>query len=124
MAVDYTAEQLRQTRQLIDTQPTELVLRRKAPGRSAAGGPISNGEPTNLDPQTVFFGAKMRDDLPLQDSQGERVVQYYTVVGMPDLDIKNGDTFTINGIDCKVTFVHRNLAYEVKADVESYSGGK
>ena len=125
MVVDYTREQLRQTQQLIDGEPTQLVLKRNPPAiKTAAGGRVAAPDPVDLEPQTVFFGAKSRDDLPLQDTQGERVIQYYVVVGMPDLDIQNGDTFMVNGMDFTVTFVHRNLAYEIKADVETYSGGR
>lgn len=119
----YTYEQLRQTQQLIDCQPFELVLTRDEVTATAAGG-RQRGAPAPLAPQRVFFGAKSRDALPLQDNSGDRVVQYYTVVGMPGLDIQPGDKFNANGVDMVVTFVHRDLDYEVKADVESYGGGR
>lgn len=119
----YTYEQLRQTQQLIDGEPFELVLSRSESVATGAGG-RRQGEPQDLPPQRVFFGAKTRDALPMQDNSGDRVIQYYTVVGLPDLDIKAGDRFMNNGMELVVTFVHRNLDYEVKADVESYSGGR
>lgn len=71
----------------------------------------------------MFFGAKTRDGLPLQDNVGQRVVQYYTIVAAPGTDIQLDDMFTHNGKDFKVTFVHTNLPYEVKADVETVAGG-
>lgn len=115
-------EQLAMTQRLIDRDPTILTLRRPESGRSAAGGPTRGGS-NDQTPITVMFGAKTRDGLPLQDTQGERVVQYYTILAMPGTDIKNDDMFTLNGQDYKVTFVHTNLSYEVKADVEAVAGG-
>lgn len=121
----YVREQTRKTEQLIAVEPTTLTLRRKAPATTtAAGGSKQGDEWVDQPPITVFYGAKTRDDMPLQDGQGEHIIQYYTVVGEPGTDIQNGDMFTIYGIDHLVTYVHRNLPYEVKADVESYHGGR
>jgi hypothetical protein len=66
----------------------------------------------------------MQDNLPLQDTQGERVVTYGTIVGMPGTDIRRSDRFVLKGTEYVVTAVHNHLSYEVKADVETYSGGR
>jgi hypothetical protein len=121
---DVMAEQLRQTQQLIDYETHELQLRRKEPGgRTPAGGPSRAPEFADL-PSTLrcFFGAKTRDGMPLQDTQGDRIIFYYVIVAMPGADVAKGDVFTLDGNEFTVTYVHRNLPYEVRAEVETYGG--
>jgi hypothetical protein len=123
-------EQVRQTANLIDSSPVELTLKR-APkvtsalgDRDATGGvaPAGPREPLAV-PVRVFLGAKAQDGLPLQDSQGERVVAFYVIVAMPDTDIQVGDEFEHNNVSYKVTSVATHLPYEIKADVQTYYGG-
>lgn len=122
---DVMGEQLRKTEQLIDYEPSELQLQRKQPaGRSPAGGTARAAEFTDVagGPLRCFFAAKTRDGQPLQDTQGDRIIFYYVIVAMPGADVAKDDVFTVDGNEFVVTYVHRNLPYEVRAEVETYGG--
>jgi len=122
-ALDY--EQLRATTNLIASAPTTIALQRRQNRTRTAAGGFSGGDEWEAagQPFSAFFGAKIQDDLPIQQNDGERVISYYTLVALPGTDIQEGDQFVIEGITYTVVSVHRHLDYEVKADVETYYGG-
>lgn len=111
------------TENIIADETTTITLQRTASARTAAGGMAPSGVAAPLAPIEVFFGAKVQDDLPLQDNSGERVIAYYTIVAMPGADIKEKDTFSVGPDQFIVTRVSNHLSYECKADAQTYYGG-
>jgi hypothetical protein len=70
-----------------------------------------------LTPQAVFIEAS-RNQLPVRETVDGRTVQpTASLIGLYDMDIRNGDTFTLNQATYEVVFVYPDRSYETRADV-------
>jgi hypothetical protein len=109
-------EELRKTTaDLIAFNSYQIVLNRGEWERTGGGGQRQiNVEP--LEPQTLYFGAIMWDPRTFVTPEGERVFVQYVLVGMPgEADIQEKDTFSIGTQEFKVSEVHPDQTYEVRA---------
>jgi len=104
----------RSTQEFIDENPVDLVLVRVARVKSSAGGWV-DGATTQIDPQRVRLVAQTGSDRLTQD--GNLVVPRYTLVGMPDVNVQERDTFTFEDIDYRVGSVSTSPPWAVRASV-------
>lgn len=117
------------TRMLILNEPSEIIIDRPgADEDDGAGGKVRGAEPITLDPQQVFVSPVTRDSDYRQSSfaqgdQGESFTNRFVIVGMPDADINQYDTFVWKGHTIKVLFRHPDNGYEVRAEGERVTSG-
>lgn len=108
---------VKQTRQFINEDPTDITLTRTTRNSDGAGG-WTPGAPVNVVKQTVRLvptnpnaGAESRT------VDGEVLKTQYSIVAMPDADIEEGDSFKINGARHEVVIVLNIGGYELRAEV-------
>lgn len=95
-----------QTGRFISANPTDLVLRRKVQQADNAGG-ISLGTESDIYSQRVRVVGQ-RNPLPTITPDGRSIVVQKVVVGMGDLDIAEGDTFTYDSLVFRIEYVQRD----------------
>lgn len=115
--------QKRQTRAMIDADPSEVRFVRTKRTQSQVDGSWID-DPITLDPQRItwlyaYIGRRGRQNEPYNESMRAVPYEKDTILGMPDLDVERGDTFTLDGIEYRVSFVYNNREYEKTANVET-----
>lgn len=104
---------LKQTRHLIDDQPSDLVLTRLTLEDDGAGGHAPTDDDP-LDPQTVRIvgipGTPVR-----MVPDGREVIAAKSIVGMPDLDVEIGDVFVIDSYSYEIVMVSREPGWRTIA---------
>lgn len=130
-ASDLLAGRLLTTQAWLDFEGQDIVLTRPGTMHSDGAGGQRRDE-TPIGPlaaqRVVVIGKAAIRSIPgheqeYTDDQGRRFRSPFTVVGMPDLDIKEGDTFMLYGLKHTIIGLHPDQRTEVKAESVSYSGG-
>ena len=118
-----------QTAHLITREPTTLTfLRRYRRTEDGAGGSLQQPGTFDVPAQQVFLSAVTRDSdyrqsSFIRDSDGERYVNHFIIVGMPTLDVEQYDEFMFNGHRFKVSFVHPERRWETVAEADRVTDG-
>lgn len=106
-----------QTEQFIAENPTVVSINRPVKEADGAGGKRRLA-PAVLDPQTVRL-VPMAPNVSVErrTSDGEVVTTVYSLVAMPDADIKEEDFFEINDARHEVVTVIGIGGYELRAEM-------
>lgn len=118
-------EQLKTTQDLIYHCGRDLELNRRASYVSdGAGGRVRQGSDVLQSPKRLFFQQIRSNDVYYVNQQGESVLSTYVLLGMPDDDIQEGDTFSVDGLSFEVIWIHPDIRYEKRAEVRSYGNSE
>lgn len=108
-------EELRKTtRDLIEEDHLPIALVRSGWERTATAG-IRKIDPEPQDAVDRFFGAITGDPREIRTGAGEQLVALHVLIGLPDDDIQEGDTFTVGNRTFLVAEVHPDHSYQCKA---------
>jgi len=107
----------KQTEAFIDASPSDLVLKRKVFQDDGAGGVRLVNEP-DLSPQKVRV-VGLRTPRPRITSDGKTILIEKEVVGMPNLDVEIGDTFSFMSKKYEVINVNRSPMWRILAEASS-----
>lgn len=108
---------IKQTRQYIHEDPTEVTLERTTRTADGAGGWV-DGDPTPVDPQTVrLVPANPNAGNEVRTVGGEVLKTQYSIVAMPDADIVEGDALMIGTARHEVAVVLGIGGYELRAEL-------
>lgn len=102
-----------QTREFIQVDPVNLVLRRSAKQADGAGGWIQLPE-QNLHPQVVRVLGTPTPLVTVIPDGRQRLVDV-SVVGFPNFDVLEGDTFDWLGDEYEITFISHSPRWRVTA---------
>lgn len=113
------------TRLLLAREGNDVVLSRppKAVSDGEGGVVEPTGVPLALAAQRMFVSGVTRDSDYRQSSyivneQGEKFVNRFVIIGMPDLDILQGDEFAWHDETIKIDMVHEDRRWQTKAEGE------
>lgn len=121
MTVNSAVEQRHQTRNMLDWWGRDIVLMRQGPDTRTPTGGTQPGGVTPLPVQSFYFSAVVEDGRHVTRRQGEQTVYEYVLIGMPDADIQEDDTFKLDGQLYEVNHVNPVLNYQKKARVYHYA---
>lgn len=108
---------VKQTRQFIAEDPFALALTRVERNSDGAGGWV-DGDPAPVAAQTVrLVPANPSANSETRTVGGETLKTMYSIVAMPDADIREGDSFDVNGARHEVVIVLNIGGHEVRAEV-------
>lgn len=115
---------IRTTEKLIEVEGRMITLVRPPEAEDdGAGGRIvpHGGAVTPMPPVRRYFGGKINNrmnNMPFEgaNSVGEYLRVKSILVGMPGDDIKENDTFAVDGLTYHVEFVYPDQTFEVRAD--------
>ena len=108
---------VKQTRQFINESPTTIALSRVERNDDGAGGTI-DGNPIPVEPQTVrIIPANPSSASEVRTVSGEVLKTQYSIVALPDADIREGDSLLINGARHEVAIGINIGGYELRAEV-------
>lgn len=116
--------QLRTTRNLIEWDHQNIVINRPPAKVRQPDGSVKRaaGSGTTLEPQKLFFSGITADDVREVSWEGEKIHSTFILIGMPDADFQEGDTFEIWGRKFLIAEVHRDLRWQRKAWVINRAG--
>jgi hypothetical protein len=118
MKITEEAAQLRITQQLIRRYGRDIALIRPGSWVSdGAGGRVRSGDATYLPPVRRFFSGSVQNNVFTVNFQGERQNGRFVLLGLPGDDIQQGDFWEDGATQYRVTHVHDNPRYEVRAEV-------
>lgn len=126
MFLNETDENIQTTKDLIESEPTMISLKRSSPWvRTASGGRIrAEGEPTVLDPVARWFSGIVEDAHIVTRDEGEQIVCRHVLIGMPDDDVQEKDFFSVGERNFEVIEIHPARDFQTKAwCVERASSG-
>lgn len=104
---------IRQNAALFANEGVEIVLARPGTEMDDGEGGTILGEPVNVPAQTFLVGSAEPMELQTQTNQGQRLVSRHVIVGAPDADLQDGDTFVLRGDRYIVQYV-RHFEHEVR----------
>ena len=108
---------IEQTKKFIDENPSDIVLTRAERAADGAGGTTA-GTPTPLSAQRVrLVPANPSAGAEVRTVSGEVVNMTYSLIGLPDANVKEGDTLDIGGLRHEVVQVMVLGGYEVRAEL-------
>lgn len=108
---------VKQTRQFIGESPSVVAFLRSTRTDDGAGG-TTVGAPTALGPQTVrLIPANPSTSAEVRTVSGETLKTQYSIVALPDADIREGDALLINGARHEVAIGINIGGYELRAEV-------
>lgn len=107
---------IQSTADLIASEPSSIALSRVETTSDGAGG-RRPGAPVDLEAVDRFFSYVAANPITHFDDGGSYKSEAGVLIGMPDDDIRNGDTFTHNGLNFRVTKVFDDRRYQTKAEV-------
>jgi hypothetical protein len=122
--------QLRATREFISSNPMEIVIHRVETQRDTEdrGGIVEIRE-FDLDPQIVRVAyapprRRRLENSPPDPTFGELSYEKNYLIGMPDLDILQNDTFVSpqDGVTYEVLYVFEDRIYETFANIGTFGG--
>lgn len=102
------------TQGFIDENPSQVVLTRRARVASTAGGWV-DGAATIMAAQEFRLVGTSSNRRRLDD-QGDVMVPDFTMIGMPERDVKEGDTFVVGPLTYRVRKVNRVPAWATRAE--------
>jgi hypothetical protein len=107
----------RDTSQLIAAEGRLVALERKATWeRTAEGGQRRTGATTTEDPAVKRFFLMLRGEARyVEGVNGEMMLAEAVLLGMPDDDIRQLDTFMLDGRSWEVFSVDTDQRYETRA---------
>lgn len=108
------SELIKTTEDLIVENGMEIILVRVVMERTPSGG-VKRRDPTPQPPKRRYFGAVTQDPRIILDEKGDRVEARHVLVGPPEDDIKEKDTFKIGDRTFKVMELHPDVSYQTKA---------
>jgi hypothetical protein len=113
-------ESLTVTQMLLAREGAEVVLMRPPASVSdGEGGTVApTGPSVPLAAQTMLVSGVTRDSSYAVAEQGERLVNRFVVIGLPDLDIKQGDELAWLGETIKIDMVYEDRRWQTKAEGE------
>lgn len=115
------SEQIRTTKLFIQEEGSFVALVREGTfSRTAAGGQVKGGIPQTFDPVKRFFAGVSRDNRLVLDWKGKKVEADHVLIGLPDDDMKPGDTFSLDGKNYEIVFVNNDHRWETKGYVIEY----
>ena len=115
--------QRRQTRAMIEADPTEIVLTRSTWTRNSTnGGRIA--DVNELPPQRVrvlapYISRRGRQNEAFDETLKSMPYSKETLLCFHTADIERHDLFEIDGIQYRVSFVYNNREYEILANIET-----
>lgn len=113
---DTTYASKKSTEHFIDENPVDVVFMRATRTRTSAGGFVDS-ERTPLPPQRVRLVAQAGY---LADQrvgpEGEVSVPRFVVIGLPEVDMKKGDVFTIGDETFRISKVNTSPPWAVRGD--------
>lgn len=114
---DLETVQLEVTRDLIEYDHQSIVIRRPAEKKRQQDGSVSpeGPPPAPLAAQRLFFSGVTGDDVRVLDWEGQSVRCAFVLIGMPDADIKKGDSFGLWGRTFVVVDLHPDERWQRKA---------
>lgn len=104
------------TEHFIDENPSDVVFVRSARIRTSAGG-YKDGPPALLPPQRVRLVAQsgyLADQRV--GAEGDVSVPRFVVVGLPEVDMKKGDTFVHGDETFRISKVNTSPPWAVRGD--------
>jgi hypothetical protein len=109
MSLDDTIEatQRAQTKQMINYRPEFVILYRSTTSPDGSGG-IIRSAPSPLAPQEMRLipVKSITDQAPLRvTSDGQQVSPDWYLLGLPEADMKVGDTTTVRGRKLEIVYV-------------------
>lgn len=104
----------RQTEAFIGASPSDIVFHRLQKVDDGAGGKRVTA-PQDLDPQSVRV-VGIRSPITRVTPDGQTVTVSYAVIGLPELDVKLGDTFDYGGQEIEIVNIIRAPAWRVQAE--------
>jgi hypothetical protein len=108
------SELTKTTEDLIEEDSIDIDLQRTEDVRTPSGG-VKKGQPIDVPVQRLHFAAVMTDPRNAISEHGDRMVAGHVLVGMPDADIKEGDTFAFGTRKFRVNEVHPDRSFETRA---------
>lgn len=109
---------LRLTEAFVRENPVDIEITRYSTTSDGAGGYV-RGAPETLAVQTMRkVASSFKSDLAVRHtSDGREVKPTATMIGLPDVDIQDGDLFIIEGVSHEVVFTERLPKWRVSAEV-------
>lgn len=116
--------QLQVTRNLIAWDHQTIVINRPPALVRQTDGSMkrSSGAATTLDPQILFFSGVTADDVRMVSWQGEKINSNFILIGMPEADFQERDTFELWERSWTVVEVHKDTRWQKKAWVIDRAG--
>lgn len=122
--------QLRETREFISSAPERVQFVRTDVIRDTEDrGGLAETRTRILDPQTVRIAwspprRRRLENTPPNPTFGELSFQKDILIGMPDLDIQQGDRFIreADGVEYEVGYVFSFRQYETVANIGTFGG--
>lgn len=102
-----------------DHQPIDIV-RGGVLTKRPDGSMEPAGTPSFLPTQSLFFSGVTRDDSRSVTWQGARTTSTFILIGMPDADFQEGDTFVLWGRKFAIAEVHEDKRWQRKAWCVNY----
>jgi hypothetical protein len=133
MTVDdrHLAKQLkfkrRTTERLIEREGRLITLTRPAVATSdGAGGYRQGSGTTTIAAQRLYFGGKIPNRMvnvtfQEQTELGELIRNTPVLVGLRTANIREGDHFTIDGLEFVVEFIDEDRTFQIKAECKRYT---
>jgi hypothetical protein len=109
----------KQTKQFIDDNPITVTLYRPGAQHSDGAGGVTWDPGTDLAPQVMRLITKNQagDSVSRTNVDGTTVQPDFVLLGEYDADVKNGDTFQLDGVEARVLYVRNDRRYETWAEV-------
>lgn len=107
------AELIATTKDLIESESTEIALIRNVPTRSPSGQ-LQKSVPDPQPAKRRYFAGVVADPVIYTRDEGQMVRAEHVIIGEPGDDIREGDTFQIGNRKFKVTEIHPDTSYQVK----------
>jgi hypothetical protein len=115
---DYLIES---TAEMIAARPTLVALHREGEmERTPSGGQKVVRDPEDLPAKNRFFQAVSLEEIRTVNWQGRDHIARFILVGMPDDEMKIGDTFLNNGLRYTIAEVSQDRTFETKGFVIQY----
>lgn len=96
-------------------QPISLIRPSAWETTPSGGQRRVDGAEATMDPVERFFSAVTSGPAEIWDERGQILRLNHVLIGMPEDDIQEGDTFLLNNRTFEVRWIHPNVTYEVRA---------
>jgi hypothetical protein len=109
---------IRQTRRFINDNPVDVRIMRSPRTPDGAGGTLTDEEvEVSEDTDTIrIVPTGLMNQVEIRTVDGEVVKSGYSILAMPDIDLKDGDSFMFEGNRYEVASVVQIGGYEMRAE--------
>lgn len=108
---------IRQTSRYIDENPSEVVVLRSTGTADGAGGTVAGTEAPVGPAQTMrLVPSGIMNEMEIRTVDGEVLKTAYSILAMPDADLKDGDAFMLDDVRYEVASCVGIGGYELRAE--------